>query len=164
VARALRRADLIVERHSVALDAPPEVAIAAAREVTPREAPLARFLFKLRGLGATGDVPIVEQLGAAGFVQESGTASEIVLVAVGRPWRFRGGYAEGSFVRMTLRIAADGSELTTETRVEPSDEAARRRFLRYWRLIKPFSGLVRRSWLRAAARRASALSATEDPE
>jgi hypothetical protein len=101
---------------------------------------------------------------SAGFVEERETASEIVLVATGRPWRLRGGRAEGSFVRMALRIAADGSRLTTETRVEPSDDAARRRFLRYWRLIKPFSGLVRRSWLRAAARRArSALSAPASP-
>jgi hypothetical protein len=57
---------------------------------------------------------------------------------------------------MTLRISADGSRLATETTVEPADAEARRRFLRYWGLIRPFSGLVRRSWLRAAARAAQA--------
>src|SRR5206468_4388338 len=136
--------------HSVALVAAPEVAIAAAKKVTPREAQLAGFLFRLRGLPATRDVPIFEQMLAAGFAEVRETDSELVLAGAGRPWRLRGGRAERSFVRMTLRIAADGAHLTTETSVEPSDAAARRRFLRYWRVIRPFSGLVRRSWLRAA--------------
>jgi hypothetical protein len=53
--------------------------------------------------------------------------------------------------------AADGGTLlTTETRVLATDEAARRRFGRYWRVIRPGSGAIRRSWLRAAARRAEA--------
>ena len=135
---------------------PPTAAIAAAKSVTPRDAPLAGLLFRLRGLPATRDVPIFRQMLAAGFVEVRETTSELVLSAEGQPWRLRGGGAEGIFVRMTLRIAADGSRLTTETTVDPSDAAARRRFLRYWRVIGPFSGLVRRSWLRAAARRAAA--------
>jgi len=94
---------------------------------------------------------------AVGFVTVEETASELVLSAEGQPWRLRGRRrAEGSSVRMTLRLTADGSALTTETTVEPTDAEARRRFLRYWRVIGPFSGLVRRSWLRAAARAAQA--------
>jgi hypothetical protein len=46
--------------------------------------------------------------------------------------------------------------LATETRVAALDDAARRSFARYWRLIRPFSGLIRRRWLLAGARRASA--------
>jgi hypothetical protein len=140
----------------VALDAPPHVALAAVRSVTPRDARLAAFLFRLRGLPAARDVPVFRQMLEAGFAEVRESSSEIVLVAEGQPWRLRGGGAEGSFVRMTLRITADGSHLKTETSVEPTDDDARRRFLRYWRVIKPFSGLVRRSWLRAAARVASA--------
>jgi len=135
---------------------PPAVAIAAAKSVTPREAPLAGLLFKLRGLPAARDVPIFRQMLATGFVAVEETASELVLSAEGQPWRLGGGHrAEGSSVRMTLRITADGSLLTTETTVDPVDAEAHRRFLRYWRVIGPFSGLVRRSWLRAAARRAA---------
>ena len=130
------------------------MAIAAAKSVTPREAPLAGLLFKLRGLPAARDV--FRQMLATGFVTVEETASELVLSAEGQPWRLGGGHrAEGSSVRMTLRITADGSLLTTETTVEPVDAEAHRRFLRYWRVIGPFSGLVRRSWLRAAARRAA---------
>ena len=51
---------------------------------------------------------------------------------------------------------AGESVLVTETRVAPVDDAARRAFGRYWLLIRPFSGLIRRRWLAAAARRARA--------
>ena len=46
--------------------------------------------------------------------------------------------------------------LSTETRVHAADNATRRRFGRYWRLIRPFSGLIRIVFLRAARRRAEA--------
>ena len=46
----------------------------------------------------------------------------------------------------------------TETRVQLTDEAARRAFRRYWFVVRLFSGLVRRSWLAAAKRRAEKLS------
>jgi hypothetical protein len=46
---------------------------------------------------------------------------------------------------------ADGRLLTTETRIAAVDDAARRAFMRYWRIVGPFSGLIRRRWLRAIA-------------
>ena len=45
-----------------------------------------------------------------------------------------------------------GSNLHTETRVLAADRRARRLFRAYWLVIRPFSGLIRRRWLRAAAR------------
>jgi hypothetical protein len=54
-----------------------------------------------------------------------------------------------------LATKPDGiTELTTETRVLCADAAARRRFLPYWLLIRPGSGLIRRSMLRAIRRTA----------
>ena len=54
-----------------------------------------------------------------------------------------------------LTSLPDGTtELTTETRVLCADDAARRRFLPYWLLIRPGSGLVRRYMLRAVRRTA----------
>lgn len=41
-----------------------------------------------------------------------------------------------------------GSELSTETRVRCADPAARQQFLRYWRVIRPGSALIRASMLR----------------
>ena len=57
-----------------------------------------------------------------------------------------------------MRVATDiravavagGCVLSTETRVQAVDDAARRAFRRYWRVVGPFSGLIRRRWLRAA--------------
>jgi hypothetical protein len=43
--------------------------------------------------------------------------------------------------------------LTTETRVACTDAASARRFARYWWLIRPASGTIRRSWLAAIKRR-----------
>jgi hypothetical protein len=54
-----------------------------------------------------------------------------------------------------LTSLPDGTtELTTETRVLCADATARRRFLPYWLLIRPGSGLIRRSMLRAVRRSA----------
>jgi hypothetical protein len=52
--------------------------------------------------------------------------------------------------------AIDGEwcEVSTETRVLCADEATRRRFLPYWMMIRPGSGLIRGAMLRAIRRTA----------
>lgn len=50
----------------------------------------------------------------------------------------------------------DHTELVTETRVAGTDAAANRAFGAYWCVIRGPSGLIRRSWLAAIARRAFA--------
>jgi hypothetical protein len=57
---------------------------------------------------------------------------------------------------MDLRAVpeGEGARLETETRICLTDASARRRFGAYWLVIRPFSGLIRRSWLRAAKKRA----------
>jgi hypothetical protein len=60
---------------------------------------------------------------------------------------------------MNFVVTPDGpnaSTVSTETRVFASNAAARRQFAAYWRVIYPGSALIRRMWLRAIARRASA--------
>lgn len=51
---------------------------------------------------------------------------------------------------------ADGTLVTTETRIVGTDAGARRSFGRYWLIIRGPSGLIRRSWLAAIDRRARA--------
>lgn len=46
--------------------------------------------------------------------------------------------------------------LSTETRILCADAATRRRFLRYWRVIRPGSGLIRRAMLASVKRAAEA--------
>ena len=54
----------------------------------------------------------------------------------------------------TVLPTDEGSLLATETRVRCTDDAARRSFARYWRVVRPFSGLIRTEALRAIRRTA----------
>ena len=56
---------------------------------------------------------------------------------------------------MIINFRTSTRGLTTETRVLLTDERSRRAFRRYWLVIRPFSGLIRRNWLTAIVRRAS---------
>ena len=64
------------------------------------------------------------------------------------------GYAKAV---MNFRIIPDGngSMIHTETRVFATDDATRRAFGRYWRVIYPGSAIIRREWLRAIDKRAT---------
>jgi hypothetical protein len=65
------------------------------------------------------------------------------------------GMAKTAFC-LTVVDRGTHTELLTETRVVGTDVAARRAFARYWLLIRGPSGLIRRSWLAAIDRRATA--------
>lgn len=153
----------VVERHATRISASPDAALAAARAVTPREAPLLRWLFRLRGL-PVADAPLWGTMQRLGFgVVGLGDGAAEALVAVGRPWTIGGGlqrvgapadFAEPGYAVMAIAFSARDGALFTETRVRLTDASARRRFRVYWKVVRPFSGLVRRSWLAAARRRA----------
>lgn len=59
-------------------------------------------------------------------------------------------------VVIRLQAVSGGTLLSTETRAIANDDAARRRFAIYWRLIRPASGLIQHDILRAIARQAEA--------
>lgn len=102
---------------------------------------------------------------------------ELVVGLVGRFWtlggdlcrdvdaaRFRQsepGTARSAWNFEVTPIVEGGCELATETRVHCADAAARRRFLPYWLLIRPFSGMIRRLMLREIRREAEATSAVQ---
>jgi hypothetical protein len=151
------------ERHTIRVAAAPERALAAAREASLDDVPLVRLLFRLRGLRASSRGPIWDALLSEGF-QPLG---EDTVVLVGKPWSPKGSlrrvddfvaFAEPGYAKMAMDLRAvpedNGSRLETETRVYLTDAFARRRFRVYWLVVRPFSGLVRRSWLKAAKRRA----------
>lgn len=152
-----------VERHRARVAASPGRALAAAREATLAELPLVRALLRLRGLRRAPQGPIWEALLAEGFRP----FGDDTLVAVGKPWQPKGGlrdvadfvrFDEPGWAKLAVDLRAspdgDGALLETETRVLLTDARARRRFAAYWLVVRPFSGLVRRGWLRAAKRRA----------
>ena len=57
---------------------------------------------------------------------------------------------------MAVNFRVVGATLSTETRAWLTDPASQRAFRAYWLVIRPFSGLIRRTWLRAAADRVGA--------
>lgn len=149
------------ERHSIEIDAPPTDVMQAVKAVTIEEMPIVRSLFRLRGLPTKGEV--LELEGFAPLGEEADR--EIVVGGVGQPWRATGGmrrgvdfrsFVEPGYAKMAMSFRVDGGTLSTETRVLLTDAGARRKFRRYWLAIRPFSGVIRRLWLRAAKRRAEA--------
>jgi hypothetical protein len=64
------------------------------------------------------------------------------------------GFGKAAFNFLIVPDGADGSLVTTETRVHATDARSARRFAIYWRIIQPGSGFIRRMWLRAIQRRA----------
>jgi hypothetical protein len=143
------------EVHSVALPVAPERAIAAALATPVAGDRLVRVLFRFRGLRGRGTIG--RAFTSMGFEELVRREGEVVFGASGRPWRPRGAIrpfadpAPGS-VRMVADFRADGARLTTETRVAAVDDDARRAFARYWRVVGPFSAVVRRRWLARIAR------------
>jgi hypothetical protein len=164
-----------VERHRIAIAAPAERIDEAVRGVSLAEIPVARALWFVRRLARPyGDVrrPFVDGALERSLMLDDAPGEGIVLGLTGQFWRLRGGDSESRPETVEEFLAYDRpdackavidfrvgpSTLTTETRVHVLDPAARRKFARYWRVIRPFSGLIRILFLRAARRRAEAAS------
>jgi hypothetical protein len=142
------------ERHSIRVEAPPERAERALREVTLADVPLVRALFALRGLPRRGRV--LDVVAGLGRVLEDAPGEGIVLGVRGQLWRVGGGDDGSAAAEAVADFRVGAAGLSTETRVHVADPAARRAFRRYWLVVRPFSGLVRMRLLRAAKRRAEA--------
>jgi hypothetical protein len=161
------------EVHELWVPADPETAYVAVLAVSASEVRLFGPLMRLRTLGRSSRVfdatkPLLGEMKRIGFV-ELGVrpGEEIVLGAIGRFWSplrnrpratadFAGfdepGYAKAA-MNFTVAPDGNGSRITTETRIVGTDAAATRKFRRYWLLIRPGSGAIRRSWLKAIRRR-----------
>ena len=119
---------------------------------------LTAALFRARGLRS--GTTIQELFDRTGFETLARSPTEVVFAASGTPWRPSGGLRPFEAATPgTVRVATDiravavagGCVLSTETRIQAVDASARRAFRRYWLVVGPFSGLIRRRWLRAAA-------------
>lgn len=172
------------ERHALRVHAPPERAYAAARRLDLGRSALVRTLFALRSIpalftrrGGRGERALgvtMEGLLRSGFVLlDERAPHEFVLGLAGRFWTPTGGIVRldpaeyAVFDRPGMAVAAwnftvlptdEGSLVATETRVRCTDDAARRSFARYWRVVRPFSGLIRMEALRAVRRAAESPS------
>jgi hypothetical protein len=98
---------------------------------------------------------------------------EVAVGAIGKVWRLDipfvhvgderafAAFAEPDFIKVAWAIrvlprGAHESHVEIEVRVAATDEAAWRKFRRYFRVIGPFSRFIRHSLLRALAREAAA--------
>ena len=142
------------ERHSIAIAATAERIDAALRAVTLADSPVTLALFRLRGLRRQASEPFLAGMRRRGDVLDDAPGEGIVLGLSGEFWRLHGG--PGNACKAVLDFRASDSRLSTETRVHVADPAARRKFARYWLVVRPFSGLTRILLLRAVKRRAEA--------
>jgi hypothetical protein len=143
-----------VTRHEVAVDADPAHVDRALRELTFKEVPLVRGLLLARGLGPrkSGE-SVLSTMVPRSTVLEDIPGEGIILTLSGQFWRLRGRGTEEPATAVIDFRSQPGS-LTTETRVHVPDSESRKKFARYWRVVRPFSGLIRILVLRAAKRRA----------
>jgi hypothetical protein len=158
------------ERHSIEIGAGPDRIDAALRAVTLADSPLTFSLFRLRGLRRQAREPFLAGMKRMGAVLEDAPGEGIVLGLTGQFWRLGGGHDDArartaaeflafdraDACKAVLDFRANGSTLSTETRVHVRDPRSRRRFARYWLVVRPFSGLTRILLLRAVKRRAEA--------
>jgi hypothetical protein len=128
-----------------------------------------RLLMRVRSAGRLtldADRRILDTMVTIGFTVLDRTPEELVVGAVARPWRTGRrppavrsaaafvAYHEPGWAKIAFNFRAADGRLTTETRVLLTDDRARRAFGRYWLVIRPFSGLIRRRWLAAVDRQA----------
>jgi hypothetical protein len=162
------------ERHEIWVPAAQQDAYAAVTAVSAPEVRLLRPLMRLRTFGRRWararppDAPVLDQMLAIGFTQLGERPDEeIVVGAIGRFWSPTGnrprsaddfeafdepGYAKAA-MNFTVRREGEGCRITTETRIVGTDAEATRKFRLYWLAIRPGSGAIRRSWLKAIRRR-----------
>ena len=143
-------------RHEVSVAVDPARAARALREVTFKEVPLVRGLLLARGLGLRrAEDTVLAAMVPRATILEDVPGEGMVLTLSGQFWRLRGRGPEAPATAVVDFRALPGS-LATETRVHVPDPVSRRKFAQYWRIVRPFSGLIRIAVLRAAKRRAEA--------
>jgi hypothetical protein len=166
--------------YSIFVRASPDQTYAALAQASLSDLPLVRRLMRLRGyrrarptVPASNPQPPVR--GHRLFLELAVLPPrEVVLGIAGRFWRPDGGivrdltpadflnFRRDGFAKavwgFSLVAAADGTELTTETRVQTFGPPATWKFRLYWLLVGPFSGLMRRAMLREIKRIAESSS------
>jgi len=161
----------VVEHHDIDVDAPVDEAYQAVKKLDLARSPVVLALLFARGLPTmfTGAVKPKRRLGLDEIVESGfvvlgeGPDRELVLGVVGKFWRPTSGlhridpdefvafdtpgFAKGVWNFAVSARPGGGSRVETETRVACTDDDARRKFGWYWRLVGPFSALIRRIML-----------------
>ena len=168
------------EYHDTMVGAPVARVYPALRMADFGASSIIRGLFLLRGLSMllqqNASPQQHRQLTLDGFLRSGFVLlgerqeQELLLGLVGRFWTLRGGilhvppgqfpdfaasgYAKAVWNFSLVPDTTGRVRLATETRVLCTDEVSRKRFRRYWTMIRPWSGLIRREMLRTIKRAA----------
>lgn len=164
----------VAERHQVRVDAPAEIALAAAKEVDLQGSAINQAIFTVRTLPSRlrGEPPreaaspgLLEETLALGWgVLAEEPGREVVVGAYTQPWepevtfhalppeRFAA-FHEPGYAKIVWTLAAESlgpgeAILRTETRVVTTDPESRERFRRYWSVFSPGIVLIRYEVLR----------------
>lgn len=168
----------VSKRHAITVAAPCERVFEELLRYDFGDSIVTALLMGLRGYGfrrqrsgKAGPESLSEELERFGFTRlGEKTGEELVFGIVGKFWRLDGclrpvsadefaafrepGFSKAAWnLRVGSGLHLPHCELSTETRVLCFGEDARRRFLRYWRLVEPFSGAIRWSLLRGVRRK-----------
>jgi hypothetical protein len=164
------------ERHATRARARPEQLIKAVRESTFSDMTSLATLLRIRALvvrdAGKGDElhqrRVLEAFASSGYLLDADEREVTMFGAVNARERRRPDvrtaqefvdYHEQGGVKMAFDFRAEDtgggwSTISTETRLVATDPATRGGVGRYWRLIVPGSGLLRRQWLDGIRRRA----------
>jgi hypothetical protein len=167
------------ERHEILIQAPPGRVREALDRFSAMDLSSMRILGTVRNaiMGVRTPksdprvtAPVLELIRNArtGFFLLDDAPREFVFGLAGQPWANRGvrlkaeefrAWAEPGKVKIAANFLIEDagtgrSRVITETRVAASDDFARRKMAKYWALIYPGSGLLRRGMLEAIRDRA----------
>lgn len=157
-----------VSRHHVLIDRAPPVVWPKVRDLDLSGSRVVRSLLSIRGMSGVRRSFDLEGLGFT--LLDEVEPRWRVLGVIGQFWRPSGGlvrlrpddfmaFDEPGHAKATWSFELDEPELghtrlTTETRVSCTDDASRVKFERYWRVVGPFSGLIRSEILKGIKRQA----------
>jgi hypothetical protein len=162
------------KRYTIIIRASPETVYSVLKNSDINESWIIRFLFLIRGLPAlfsrhrrSGRKTLtIEDITVSGFLPLADKRhEEIVLGVVGQFWRPSGnicksvssetfvGFNEPGFGKAVWNFSVKESgigcsELSTETRIHCIGERSQKQFKHYWRVIGPFSGIIRKEILK----------------
>jgi len=152
------------EVHRITIEAPREKVFGKINAFDFSGSTVIRLLLRLRGLptNTTKGLDGVLKMGFSLLAVHQD--EELILGLIGRFWEPSGkiqrvapvdfkAFNDPDFAKVTWNfkiLPGRGNLLTveTETRIACIDPVVRRRFARYWFLIKPFSGIIRKHMLK----------------
>ena len=168
----------VSKRYSMMIAASVDSVYSALKNANINDSPLIRILFFLRGLPVIyrskknvlkGNKLTVSDISSSGFIllfEKHG--DELVIGVAGKFWKLSGdivrmspeqfrsfnktGFAKAVWNFSLRPMGHISTELSTETRILCTDESGRKKFALYWKLIGPFSGIIRREILKIIKR------------